>query len=70
MHVLIPALAKKLGKRTIRATTTGERHAPRSHKREHNERSAQSRIVLIASFGRVPLGQAENFQEKDAEEHK
>jgi hypothetical protein len=46
-----------------------ERYAPRGHKRKHDERATHRRVVLITILSSVPLGQAENFDEKDAKEH-
>lgn len=50
-------------------TKTGGRYAPRGHEREHDKRLAHRRIVLIASLGGVPLGQAEHLHEEEAKEH-
>jgi hypothetical protein len=45
------------------------RYAPRGHKRKHDQRATHRRVVLFASLSSVPLGQAKNFDEKDAKEH-
>jgi hypothetical protein len=70
MYWFQPSL-KSWGKRTILPDNDHQRakHVPRSHEREHDERVTHRRIVLIASLGSIPLRQAENFHEKDAEEH-